>query len=187
MVGPCELYEIASHCELSNNITMILELIIAGSLAAILSLYFFTREQKDRIKLQTIIENDEKFRKKRRWWALDDIIQTLQDGQANIPSKSSIELFDPKEKEKKHQMFDTTPIDDFEFAMYIFEGIKETTDLYADVIEVEYLELILDLIKQIPKFDNITDKKSYILLTYDRTIQKVDELLALLTEPEIPD
>lgn len=60
MVTPCEMWQISLDCEISNWMTMILELTVAGIFAIILSVIFY-RRQKDHADTLFKLENDPDF------------------------------------------------------------------------------------------------------------------------------
>ena len=51
MVVPCELWQISFNCELSNWMTMIIELTVAGIFAIIISIIFYRRQKQQSEKL----------------------------------------------------------------------------------------------------------------------------------------
>ncbi len=80
-----------------------------------------------------------------------------------------------------------TSIDEFEFTIDIFKKIKAIIDLYADVIEIEHLEPVLEFARSLPDFDKVKNKKLYILSIHDRIIGDVTKLLKTIPTPKTPD
>lgn len=187
VANSCELYQIAFHCELSNNMTMILELMIAGILATVLALYFFKREKDDRIKLEGIIQDDLEFKRNRRQYAINAIEQHLLDTKLNLPDKKYVADFDMQYEEQYREAQDLTPVDEFYYAIHFIENSKNISELASDVIETEFLEQLGILQKWVTNREHPKDPKEWALMWYDRIVENLNELSNKIQEMKIKE
>jgi len=187
VINSCELYQIAFHCELSNNMTMILELMIAGILAIGLSIFFFKREQEDRKKLEGIVKDDLEFKNNRRKYAINAIENQLLWAQREIPDKKYVEDFDMQYEQQYRDIQDLTPVDEFYYAIHFIENSKNISELSSDVIETEFLGKLGKLQKRVTSREHPKEVKEWALLFYDEIVKELTELIEMINVMKIQE
>ena len=183
MVEPCGLWEFALNCELSNNMAMTFELTLALIFGSILAVGFYRKEQKDRKKLDKIIENEAEFRKKRTRFALKKLLNGIEEARSWIPFPNEIVSFDPKDTEEYRKDMDMTPIDAFDYAIFLFKELNDIVELYSDNLDPESIEIYTNFRKDLRflEDDSSDDHKDRIVSRYDQVQSDFENIIQFYT------
>ncbi|MFY9300038.1 MAG: hypothetical protein WAO91_02450 [Candidatus Nitrosotenuis sp.] len=134
--------EIAFHCEMTNNATMMLEITVGAIAATILSVFFYRRQETQRKKIDEIITNQESLRKKRIEHIVADLSVYLHSAREYINDARKARNSKTLTEQQKHELVNKTI-----FAKIDLENASRTIRNSDDILEPELLTRIRNVIR----------------------------------------
>jgi len=181
----CVLFSFASECDIPNWITLIIEILIGGSLASI----FYTIQQKQSAKIQNIIDEQETLRKKRVNWAITNLISilpTLKENLSELSENVANYTQVPKETELSETFAVLIEANDLMRDHYVSK-LEKIVDHSIGILDPALLNELQDILQIAEKTSRIVTEKGIEIksIGYARILSSIDSLLNKLNNMRV--